>query len=280
MESNIRALKTTTKNIEEKAYQLTQTILTNTGKIFKARTIIELAKLFARLESKEIHEIKAQEDKRDMKDGWDSMTMDVERLRQIPTPTIHNLEPVDYDIPLHDGVTQPLTPLTVHITPLDDDYVASATNPILNKHLNEFEEEFSDNIMVSNEINSNPVNNLNELLKTYDFQTFVREILHLVPTVGRLWFRWISFDYRVPLGFGSIAGGLDHVNLVIRLPVAHGISMGTKVDRDDRYRNDPIRSMELKIEIPEFTGKVHLGDFIDWLSTVEQVFDVRDILTS
>ncbi|GKC81728.1 reverse transcriptase domain-containing protein [Tanacetum coccineum] len=49
------------------------------------------------------------------------------------------------------------------------------------------------------------------------------------------------------------------------------------VDRDDRYRDDPIRSMGLKIEIPEFTGKVHPDDFIDWLSTVERVFDVRDI---
>nr|GEU50084.1 hypothetical protein [Tanacetum cinerariifolium] len=33
----------------------------------------------------------------------------------------------------------------------------------------------------------------------------------------------------------------------------------------------------LKIEIPEFTGKVHPDDFINWLSTVERVFDVRDI---
>ncbi|GJY97860.1 reverse transcriptase domain-containing protein [Tanacetum coccineum] len=49
------------------------------------------------------------------------------------------------------------------------------------------------------------------------------------------------------------------------------------VDRDDRYRDDPIRSLGLKIEIPEFTGKVHPNDFIDWLSTVERVFDVRDI---
>ncbi|GJV03790.1 reverse transcriptase domain-containing protein [Tanacetum coccineum] len=39
-----------------------------------------------------------------------------------------------------------------------------------------------------------------------------------------LWFRWISFDYRVTLGFGSIAGGLDHVNPVIRLPLERGIS--------------------------------------------------------
>ncbi|GJV22040.1 putative ribonuclease H-like domain-containing protein [Tanacetum coccineum] len=32
------------------------------------------------------------------------------------------------------------------------------------------------------------------------------------------------FDYRVTLGFGSIAGGIDHVNPVIRLPLERGIS--------------------------------------------------------
>ncbi|GJV45939.1 reverse transcriptase domain-containing protein [Tanacetum coccineum] len=46
-----------------------------------------------------------------------------------------------------------------------------------------------------------------------------------------LWFCWISFDYRVTLGFGSIAGGLDHVNPVIRLPIKHGISTGTLSER-------------------------------------------------
>ncbi|GKB42146.1 RNA-directed DNA polymerase [Tanacetum coccineum] len=49
------------------------------------------------------------------------------------------------------------------------------------------------------------------------------------------------------------------------------------VDRDDRYSDDPIRSLGLMIKIPELTGKVHIDDFIDWLSTVERVFDVRDI---
>ncbi|GJT61759.1 reverse transcriptase domain-containing protein [Tanacetum coccineum] len=44
-----------------------------------------------------------------------------------------------------------------------------------------------------------------------------------------------------------------------------------------RYHDDPIRSLGLKIEIPEFTGNVHLYDFINWLSTVERVFNVRDI---
>ncbi|GJX22638.1 hypothetical protein Tco_0227083 [Tanacetum coccineum] len=50
----------------------------------------------------------------------------------------------DYDIPLHDGVMQPSAPQTVHITPPDDDYVAPATNPILDKQLNEFRKVFSD----------------------------------------------------------------------------------------------------------------------------------------
>ncbi|GJV87376.1 hypothetical protein Tco_1531314 [Tanacetum coccineum] len=39
----------------------------------------------------------------------------------------------------------------------------------------------------------------------------------------------ISFDYRVPLSFGSIAGDLDHVNPVIRLPIEHRISRCTRV---------------------------------------------------
>nr|GEV46227.1 reverse transcriptase domain-containing protein [Tanacetum cinerariifolium] len=49
------------------------------------------------------------------------------------------------------------------------------------------------------------------------------------------------------------------------------------VDRDDIYRDNPIHSLGLKIKIPEFIGKVHPDDFIDWLSMVKQVFDVRDI---
>ncbi|GJW31263.1 RNA-directed DNA polymerase, eukaryota, nucleotide-binding alpha-beta plait domain protein [Tanacetum coccineum] len=37
-DSNKRAIKTSTKNLEEKAYQLTQTVLTNTGEKVKGRT--------------------------------------------------------------------------------------------------------------------------------------------------------------------------------------------------------------------------------------------------
>ncbi|GJW99856.1 hypothetical protein Tco_0183770 [Tanacetum coccineum] len=89
-------------------------------------------------------------------------------------------EEQDYDIPLQDDEMQPLTPQTVHITPPDDDYVAPATNPIFNKHLKEFKEEFSDYTKVSNEIDSNPVNDLKELLNTYDFETFIQKLLHQV----------------------------------------------------------------------------------------------------
>ena len=33
----------------------------------------------------------------------------------------------------------------------------------------------------------------------------------------------------------------------------------------------------MKVEIPEFAGKAQPDDFIEWLSTVEHVFDMRDI---
>ncbi|GJV08850.1 hypothetical protein Tco_1346506 [Tanacetum coccineum] len=84
----------------------------------------------------------------------------------------------DYDIPLQDYVMQPLTPQTVHIAPPDDDYVAPTTNPILNKLSNEFGEEFADNTRISEKIYSNLVNDLKELLKTYDFETFIWKLLH------------------------------------------------------------------------------------------------------
>ncbi|GJT88873.1 hypothetical protein Tco_1070590 [Tanacetum coccineum] len=41
------------------------------------------------------------------------------------------------------------------------------------------------------------------------------------------------FDYRVTLGFGSIAGGLDLVNPIIRLPIEHRIDSGTREDPEE-----------------------------------------------
>ncbi|GKC47535.1 hypothetical protein Tco_1065257, partial [Tanacetum coccineum] len=127
-ESNIRALNTRTKNLHEKAYQLTYKVLTNTLEKVKEITTIGkenmkdsvpydlppmpfLGHLKEQMGSpyktrktihmignpKEIHNEKAQDDEGDMDVGWDITSKDVERLRQFITPTIHtlpNLEPI------------------------------------------------------------------------------------------------------------------------------------------------------------------------------------------
>ncbi|GJY84977.1 hypothetical protein Tco_0499003 [Tanacetum coccineum] len=94
----------------------------------------------------------------------------------MPLGPVHDKEKIvreeeqDYDTLLHDGVIQPLTPQTVHITPLDDDYVASATSPTLGKQLNKFGKECFDITRVAEKANGNPVEDVQELLdiKTYD----------------------------------------------------------------------------------------------------------------
>ncbi|KAJ0534568.1 putative nucleotidyltransferase, Ribonuclease H [Helianthus annuus] len=40
---------------------------------------------------------------------------------------------------------------------------------------------------------------------------------------------------------------------------------------------DPLRALGLRTEIPEFEGRLQPDDFLDWLQTVERVFDLRDI---
>nr|GEU72275.1 hypothetical protein [Tanacetum cinerariifolium] len=70
---------------------------------------------------REVHKKKAWEDEGGMDTGWDITEKIVREVEH------------DYDIPPHSGVVQPLTPRTVHITPPDDDYVAPATNLILDK---------------------------------------------------------------------------------------------------------------------------------------------------
>ncbi|GJZ09035.1 hypothetical protein Tco_0543318 [Tanacetum coccineum] len=70
-----------------------------------------------------------------------------------------------------------------------------------------------------------------------------------VPAIAQLWFRWISFDYHVTLGFGSIAVGLDHVNPVFRLPLERGISrvLG-KDDHSNPNMGDDVDISALTIE--------------------------------
>lgn len=40
---------------------------------------------------------------------------------------------------------------------------------------------------------------------------------------------------------------------------------------------DPLRSLGFRMEIPEFAGGVQPDEFIDWLHTVERVFDLREV---
>ncbi|GKA40105.1 hypothetical protein Tco_0732698 [Tanacetum coccineum] len=131
-ESNIRALKTTTKNLHEKAYQLTQTVPTNIGgkrtKMGKGnmkdsvpRDLLHTPflghlkeqigspyrtrKTICMIENpRKVHKMKAREDEGDVDVSWDITIKDVESLRQFLTPTIHTL-------PNFEPVTQPYMPL-------------------------------------------------------------------------------------------------------------------------------------------------------------------------
>ena len=46
--------------------------------------------------------------------------------------------------------------------------------------------------------------------------------------------------------------------------------------RPENRAND-LRSLGLRVEIPNFSGAAQSDEFIDWLSTVERVFDLKDI---
>ncbi|GJV51438.1 hypothetical protein Tco_1447179 [Tanacetum coccineum] len=120
----------------------------------------------------------------DMDVNWDITVEDVERLRPIhDKEEIVRDEKQDYDIPLHDGVMQHLTPQTVHITPPDDDYVAPETSPTLDKQLNELGKECFNITSVAEMADGNPVKDkkeLSDIIKTSDFETFVQKLLHQV----------------------------------------------------------------------------------------------------
>ncbi|GJQ89802.1 hypothetical protein Tco_0000941 [Tanacetum coccineum] len=61
-------------------------------------------------------------DDRDTFEMWDITVEDVERIRQFLTPNVPDII---------EDVIQPLIPTTLHTTPPNKDYVASATKPIL-----------------------------------------------------------------------------------------------------------------------------------------------------
>lgn len=47
--------------------------------------------------------------------------------------------------------------------------------------------------------------------------------------------------------------------------------------RQPQQQVDPLRSLGLCTEIPEFEGKLQPDEFLDWIRTVERIFDLRDI---
>ncbi|GJU08737.1 hypothetical protein Tco_1125167 [Tanacetum coccineum] len=168
---NLRALDTTTKNLQVKTDQLTQMVLANVGERVEAETKIgkkdmkePVPRNFLVVQPYVPPTLFPGHLKKQKDNPYKTRETDVERLRQILTPTIHALpnlelvvqpympqgpvqdevkvvreEKLEYDIPLQNGVMQLLTSQTVHITSPDVDYVAPAANPILDKHLNEFD---------------------------------------------------------------------------------------------------------------------------------------------
>ncbi|GJZ92125.1 hypothetical protein Tco_0664190 [Tanacetum coccineum] len=89
-------------------------------------------------------------------------------------------------IMIQDCVMRPLTLQTVHIIPPID--VAPATSPIFDKNLKEFSEEFYAITRVAKKADSNLVNDVKELLdiiKTYDFETFIQKLIHQVSQSSR-----------------------------------------------------------------------------------------------
>ncbi|GKA16759.1 hypothetical protein Tco_0696596 [Tanacetum coccineum] len=66
------------------------------------------------------------------------------------------------------------------------------------------------------------------------FKAMIRKELKDKDVTHKETFIRYPFDYHVTLGFGSIAGGLDPVSPVIRLPIERGINSGTKVIFDEK----------------------------------------------
>ncbi|GKD93283.1 hypothetical protein Tco_1373120, partial [Tanacetum coccineum] len=86
-------------------------------------------------------------DDEDTFDMWDITVKDVERIRKF------------FNVPDEiNEIVQPLIPEPIHTTPLNDDYVAPATNSILDELL----EEFGDEIL-KEEANFNPTKDLEKL---------------------------------------------------------------------------------------------------------------------
>ncbi|GJX27472.1 hypothetical protein Tco_0233768 [Tanacetum coccineum] len=162
-------------------------------------------------------EAKVEEyDERDIYDIWDIMVEDVERLRQILTPSVHTflesnlvVQPCMPLIPAPDEVKvvrdkelnndvdiisiqahddmddaiQPSIPQNIHTTPPDKDYVAPTTKSILDELLEEFRDDILNVTVADEEDDFNPTKYIKELerLLAKDPQSYFKEIqVHLL----------------------------------------------------------------------------------------------------
>ena len=48
--------------------------------------------------------------------------------------------------------------------------------------------------------------------------------------------------------------------------------------RSRRPQRQSFRDNDIKVDIPDFKGKLHPDEFFDWLQTVERVFEYKEIL--
>jgi len=48
--------------------------------------------------------------------------------------------------------------------------------------------------------------------------------------------------------------------------------------RSRRPQRQSFRDNDIKVDIPDFEGKLHPDEFVDWLQTVERVFEYKEIL--
>ncbi|GJY79964.1 hypothetical protein Tco_0492715 [Tanacetum coccineum] len=155
-------------------------------------TIAEYELYIAKQEEAKVEEC----DEGDIYDIWDITVEDIERLRQLLTPSVHTLPESDpmvqpcvpllpspdevkvirdeesnndvvgisiQVLDVMDDVIQPLIPQVIHTTPPDKDYVAPATKSILDELLKEFGDEILNITVVDEEADCNPTKDIEEL---------------------------------------------------------------------------------------------------------------------
>ncbi|GJV06669.1 retrotransposon ORF1 [Tanacetum coccineum] len=106
----------------------------------------------------------------------------VENLRKQEEDKVDDYDKGDMDNIWN--IKVPLIPQTIHTTPPDKDYVAPATKLILDKFLEEFEDEILNITVVDEEADFNPTRDIEELerLIATDHQSSFTEIKHLSIT--------------------------------------------------------------------------------------------------